>query len=240
MPISFIFAKNTLEVLDGIETSQKVVALTFDADMTPKMLYMLKKKKVTSWYNKSVIDTLEKQKIPATLFLTGMWVQTYPDLTKQLSENPLFEIGNHSYSHPAFSSPCYKLSTTSESNDTYQITKTADLLSQYTTHHSMLFRFPGLCYDSEDLTITSRLGYAVIGGNVLGDDGFQKNTDTIVTQVVSHVKPGSIVVLHMIGGPNAPHTGHALPIIIEKLRKEGYIFVTVSDLLKLSRKGNMQ
>jgi peptidoglycan/xylan/chitin deacetylase (PgdA/CDA1 family) len=230
--IGFVFAQNSEHIVNHVITQKKVVALTFDADMTPRMLHMLKKKKVTTWYNKDVIDTLEKENVPATLFLTGMWVQTYPDITKQLSENPLFEIGNHSYSHPAFGPLCYRLATTSESNYMYQMTKTEEVLSQHTTHHSMFFRFPGLCYDSVALKDALDLGYTIIGGDVRGDDGFQKDSQTIVSQVVSHVTSGSIVILHMMGGPNAPQTGNALPVIIEKLKQEGYTFVTVSELLK--------
>ncbi|HEX3939452.1 MAG TPA: hypothetical protein VHX43_18270, partial [Xanthobacteraceae bacterium] len=45
--------------------------------------------------------------------------------------------------------------------------------------------------------------------------------------------PGSIVVLHMNGGRDAPATGAALPDIIARLRAEGYSFVKISDLLKL-------
>ncbi len=223
-------------VISPVETPQKVVALTFDADMTPRMLHRLQSHKVSSWYEKRIIDELILQKVPATLFLTGMWVQTYPTTTKQLASNPLFEIGNHSYSHPAFHSPCYTLAPIPESDDTLQISKTDRLLSRYAPHHSMLFRFPGLCYDEDDLQAASNTGYAVIGGDVLGGDGFQKNFSAIVSNVVNHVHPGSIVVLHLMGGPNAPKTAEALHEIILALRKNGYSFATVSDLIKLSKK----
>ncbi len=235
-PAFTVFARSKSSFINSVHTSKKVVALTFDADMTPKMLNQLKKNKVSSWYNKDVIDVLEKANVPATLFLTGMWVQAYPEITTQLSSNTLFEIANHSYSHPAFSSPCYGLSKLTEPNDLSEITKTEELLSKQTAHHSNFFRFPGLCYDDNDLELATSHGYIVIGGDVHGNDGFEKNTSKIVSQVVSHVKPGSIVVMHMMGGPNAPHTGDALPAIIEKLKKEGYEFVTVSQLLKLSDK----
>ena len=76
-------------------------------------------------------------------------------------------------------------------------------------------------------------GYTVIGGDVDGADAFEKSPKWVVSDVVSHVRPGSIVVLHMHGGPNAPATAGALPDIITKLRAEGYTFVKVSDLLKL-------
>jgi peptidoglycan/xylan/chitin deacetylase (PgdA/CDA1 family) len=224
------------KAINHVRTTQKVVALTFDADMNPKMLRELQDHTVASWYDKAIIDELVANKVPATLFLTGMWIETYATTTTELSNNPLFEIGNHSYSHPAFSTPCYKMGTTTESDDNNQISKTDQLLSQYAPHYSKLFRFPGLCYDSDDMKAATKAGYSVIGGNVLGGDGFQMSADAIVSNVVNKIHPGSIVVLHMMGGPNAPKTAEALPIIIQKLTKEGYTFVTVSDLLKLKKK----
>ena len=94
---------------DHASTSEKIVALTFDADMTPGMLRELKSGRVASWYNKKVIDTLRQQQVPATLFLTGLWIEAYSDATKDLAADPLFELASHSYSHGAFHSPCYNL-----------------------------------------------------------------------------------------------------------------------------------
>ncbi len=230
---SHAVATQSSVVVNRVATTEKVVALTFDADMTPKMLRMLQNHEVDSWYNKALIDELTANHVPATLFLTGMWIETYATTTRELSLNPLFEIGNHSYSHPAFASPCYGLATTTELDEALQISKTEKLLSEYASHHSMIFRFPGLCYDADALKITAQKGYSVIGGDVLGGDGFQNDPNAIVSNVVDHVHPGSIVVLHMMGGPNAPQTANALPIIVKDLQSEGYTFVTVSDLLKL-------
>ena len=227
-----VSAQNLTGVVNHVTTVKKYVALTFDADMTPKMLYMLKSKKVSSWYNGQVINTLIREQVPATLFLTGMWVETYPTVTTKLSQNPLFEIGNHSYSHPAFSAPCFKLGTVGELSDTEEMTRTENSLAKYTSHHTHYFRFPGLCADSEDIALARRIGYTVIGGDVHGNDGFSHDTQNIVTHVLSQVTPGSIVVLHMMGGPNAPYTADALPAIIKTLRDKGYTFVTVSDLLR--------
>jgi peptidoglycan/xylan/chitin deacetylase (PgdA/CDA1 family) len=98
-------------------TSKKVVALTFDADMTPKMISDLKTGKVASWYNQNVIATLRQEHVPATLFLAGLWIRTYPAVTQELSSDSLFELGNHSYSHGSFRSPCYGLASVPESNE---------------------------------------------------------------------------------------------------------------------------
>ena len=218
---------------DHASTSQKVVALTFDADMTPRMLSELKSGKVPSWYNENVIATLRQQHVPANLFLTGLWIETYTAATKELSDDPLFELGNHSYSHGGFRSPCYGLAAIRESNEASEVQRTDDLLKKYATSYKKYFRFPGLCFDAEDVKRVETQGYLVVGGDVYGGDGFEKSPTKIVSNVLAHVHPGSIVILHMHGGPNAPETANALFDIVRKLRLQGYTFVKVSDLLKL-------
>src|SRR6516225_9698894 len=86
-----------------------------------------------------------------------------------------------------------------------------------------------------DVETIEAQGYTVIGGDVYGGDGFEKSPAKIVSNVLTHVRPGSIVILHMHGGPNAPETANALPNVISKLRLRGYTFVKVSDLLSMSR-----
>jgi len=89
--------------------TKKQIALTFDADMTPAMKDKFLKGKVKSWYNKQIIDILNTTHTNATLFLTGMWIELYPQETKVLAANPLYELGNHSYSHGSFYGKCYGL-----------------------------------------------------------------------------------------------------------------------------------
>ncbi len=218
---------------DHAKTSQKVVALTFDADMTPGMLRELKSGKVASWYNEKVIAALRQQQVPATLFLTGLWIEAYSAATRDLSADPLFELGNHSYSHGAFHSPCFRLFPIPESKQAAEVQKTDDLLKQYAVSYKKYFRFPGLCSDAQAISTVEDQGYTVIGGDVDGADAFEKSPKWVASDVVAHVRPGSIVVLHMHGGPNAPATAGALPEIITKLRLQGYTFVKISDLLKL-------
>ena len=58
--------------------------------------------------------------VPATVFLTGLWTQAYPDVVKSLAADPLFELENHSMDHAAWRSPCFGLpaiSTDAERRD---------------------------------------------------------------------------------------------------------------------------
>jgi peptidoglycan/xylan/chitin deacetylase (PgdA/CDA1 family) len=218
---------------DHASTDRKIIALTFDADMTPGMLSELKSRRVKSWYNEKVIETLRQQQVPATLFLTGLWIEAYSTATKELSADLLFELANHSYSHGAFHSPCYRLFPIRQSDQAAEVRKTDELLQKYAVSYKKYFRFPGLCSDADALKRVEDLGYTVIGGDVDGADAFVASPKWIASDVVANVRPGSIVVLHMHGGPNAPGTAAALPDIIVKLRAQGYNFVKVSDLLQL-------
>ena len=220
---------------DHAATNQKVVALTFDADMTFKMFNELKSGMIASWYNQKVIATLREERVPATLFLAGLWIERYPAVTQDLSADSLFEIGNHSYSHPGFRSPCYGLGSVRKSNQAIEVQRADALLKKYTTSYQKYFRFPGLCFGAGDVETIEAQGYTVIGGDVYGGDGFEKSPARIVSNILTHVRPGSIVILHLHGGPNAPETANALPDVIRKLRLRGYTFVKVSDLLSMSR-----
>lgn len=60
-------------VLHG-QRDRKWIALTFDADMTPKIQEKLRSGEVKSWYNQKIIEILNQTQTKTTLFLTGMWL----------------------------------------------------------------------------------------------------------------------------------------------------------------------
>lgn len=232
-PASGLKIQKTEGIIDSVPAGRKIVALTFDADMTPGMEYDLKNGKIKNWYNEAVIRELNGTKTPATLFLTGLWIENYPDITEELSKNPLFEIANHSYSHSAFTLNCYKLPAIADNLDKEEILQAEDLLKRYAPNYKKYFRFPGLCYDDSDIREAQKLGYKIIGGNIKGLDGFNYNTNSIAQRIVSRLAPGSIIILHMHGGPNAPRTAEALPEIIRQAKEKGYRFVKISELLDI-------
>lgn len=207
----------------------KFVALTFDADMTPKMKNDLKAGVVKSWYEKGVIDILEKNQVPATLFLTGMWAEIYPDVTRELGANPLFEIGNHSYDHGAFHVPCYGLGEVKDRSD--EVVRTQGVLKNLIGYAPKYFRFPGGCGAQDDVALVSQLGLQVVGwDDISGDAYIRDSAEPIIAQTIKNAQNGSIIVFHMHGGRTAPQTVHALQAVIDGLRKRGFSFVKVSEL----------
>lgn len=209
----------------------KMVALTFDADMTPQMWHNLDTGKSKSAFEKRIIDTLRATHTPATIFATGMWIERYPKDTQELAADPLFEFGNHTYKHYALKEPCYGLPAEPTSDMVPDLERTAKLLDRYAPGHTSYFRFPGGCYDAASVQAAASIGELPIQWDVISGDAFLHDPKKISETSVSEAKGGSIIIMHLNGAPNAPATYAALPEIIKGLRAKGLTPVKLSQLL---------
>jgi len=216
------------------QTPEPLVALTFDLDLSPQMLAAVRSGAVPAWINQEGLSLLEATGTRATLFMTGLWAELYPDLARELAAMPQFEIGNHSYSHPAFHLPCYRLAGLGAGGAALELQRSQETIERITGVRPRYFRFPGGCYDSAALDAVHAAGLVPIQWNVVSLDAFNSDAGQIATRVLSSVRPGSIVVMHLMGGPNAPASGTALRSIIPGLAAQGYRFVTVGELLALA------
>src|SRR6266851_5116799 len=216
-------------VLLGAATTSRVVALTFDLDMNAGMAAAARAGAV--WINKDALSYLVTHNIHATLFMTGMWAEVYPTLAREMATNPNFEIGDHSYSHPAFHTPCYRLDGVNRAEQAREIQRAQQAIERAAGVVPKFFRFPGGCYDRQALDLVHAAGLIPVQWSVNSIDAFNAYPQQIVSTVLSEVKPGSIVVMHLHGRANAPATGLALRLLIPELEKRGYQFLTVSELL---------
>jgi peptidoglycan/xylan/chitin deacetylase (PgdA/CDA1 family) len=207
------------------------VALTFDSNMTDAMLVKLDRHQVASYDNREAIDELDALRVPATMFLAGKWIERYPDETRRLAADPLFELASHSYAHRAFRMPCYGLGALGQAGMAQDVEHSERLLAEFTDHPTRYFRFPGGCYDSRSLRAIASAGVVVIQFDVASGDAFGHSVPAIVNHVLGSVRDGSIVVMHITDGDTAPLTARALPPVVEGLRARGYELVRVSDLL---------
>ena len=226
-------ASISLVVEEHGSRAQPKVALTFDADMTPGMKLMLKTGVAKSWYNREIQKTLDRESVPGTVFLGGLWTQTYPAEAKALATDPLIEIGNHSYNHYAFTSTCFGLPFWSDTkNKTDDVARAQDIITTVTGVTPKYFRFPGGCFERVDLETVAKLGLTIVHWDVVARDGFNDDVHSIVNAVESQVQNGSIIVMHIHDGSYAPKTNDALLRIIPDLKKRGFKFVKVSEILK--------
>lgn len=199
------------EAFSRLATNQKVVALTYDDGPNPP-------------YTHDILDVLNKHHVKATFFVLGKEVEKYPEMTQAIFMNG-HEIGNHSWSHEQliFKSPAFV---------TEEITKTDRLLRQLGYQDEIHFRAP---YGRKLLIlpwILSKLNKKHILFDVIPDDWDCTGAEEIVAQVLKQLQPGSIILFHD-GGGDRSHTVAATDDLIQKLKAEGYQFLTISEMLKL-------
>ncbi|MFG3644031.1 polysaccharide deacetylase family protein [Micromonospora sp. NPDC047762] len=217
-------------VVDHGPRSGAKVALTFDADMTDGMLASLRAGRVKSYANLRILDLLEREQVPASFFLTGKWVQRYPDVTRRIAGNPRFELANHTYGHAAFTADCYDLPRLPVDELARDVAKTFEVIAPYGGRQTRYFRFPGLCHDAAALDALAPLGVTVVDGDVVSGDPFATAWKPLVRAVLDHVRPGSVVIMHVTEA-NAAMTDEALPHILAGLRERGLVPAPLSEVL---------
>ena len=192
------------------------VALTFDLCQKPEY---------PAGFDQGIVDALVKAEAPATFFVGGDWARTHPDETRLLAANPLFELGNHSWTHPDL----IDLDVT-QINE--QIGLAQDIITQITGRTPRLFRLPAGLYNNQVLRLIAQAGLYTIQWDVVTADPVPDNSAENINRIVrDKVQNGSIIIMHANG--RGWHTAEALPGMIEYLRQAGYTLVTVSQLLGL-------
>ncbi|CAI6053702.1 Peptidoglycan-N-acetylglucosamine deacetylase [Paenibacillus sp. JJ-100] len=196
--------------------STKQVALTFDDVPDPR-------------FTPQVLDILKKYKVHATFFVVGSRAEKHPQLVKRMVREG-HVVGNHSYNHPEFS----KLSMTAFRR---QILHTGDIINRLTGYTPKMIRPPYGDINEEQLRWAARQHYSIVNWNVDSLDWKGLSKEEVKQNILSAVKPGSIVLQHAGGGTgsNLQGTIDALPEVIEELRNRGYELVTLDKMLKLPK-----
>ena len=219
---------------DGVifhgRTGRQRIALTFDSNMTTAMLHRLDTGQVASYANDQVIDELEARAVPATFFLSSLWVQRYPALTRRIAADSRFELASHSYAHEGFTAKCYGLASLPTADMASDVERSFQVLAPFGGNQTRYFRFPGGCYDQAALAAITPAHAIVVQYDIVGGDAFSHDTPTIVDGVLNQAHDGAIIVMH-ITKANAPNTAEALPQIIAGLQARGYHLVRLSQLL---------
>lgn len=212
----------------------KPVALTFD---------LCERADDITGYDGAVVDVLRREQVPATFFAGGKWLRSHPERAAQLIADPLFEIGNHAWTHGNFrvlAQPAAEQQILWTQGQyallRAELARRAAAAGVAAAEIALLppvprvFRFPyGTC-TGETLAMAARLGLAAIQWDVISGDAVAGATAASLEKgVLAAVRPGSIAVFHANGRGSG--TAPALPAIIATLRQRGLRFVTVSTLL---------
>jgi len=222
IPAPSQWGENVTGVTTRFHTSQKVIALTFDACGGSAK---------SSQYDAGLIEFLIDNHIPATLFINARWIDTNPEIFMKLSSNPLFEIANHGTAHKPLSvegKSIYNIHGTVSAEEVIaEIEGNNNKIFALTGKRPLFFRSGTAYYDEKAVAIARDHGMEIGGFSILGDAGATFSASKVAQQLLS-ARSGDIVLLHM----NHPEGGTREGIIegINTLQKEGFTFVRLSEV----------
>jgi peptidoglycan/xylan/chitin deacetylase (PgdA/CDA1 family) len=199
-----IFGLNLVRSLGGNSQVRKEVALTFDDAPSP--------------FTKEVLKILDNYGVSATFFLVGSQVEKSPEVARQIVAAG-HEIGNHSFSH------CWS-SDDSVETLVEDIKRAEEAIYRSTGQVPLYFRPPGGMVNDKVKEACGQTGYGILLWWVDSRD-WLLTEEEILEKVKKEVKDGAIILFH-----NLATTVEVLPQVIEDLRREGYKFVTISQLLR--------
>lgn len=192
----------------SVETDKKQVALSFDA----------------AWGNEDteiILDILKKYNLHVTFFMTGGWVESYPEDVKKIYEAG-HDLGNHSENHK-------NMSQLSDEEQKEELMAVHNKVKKLTGCDMCLFRPPYGDYNDSVVLNAQECGYYPIQWSVDSLDWKDYGVDSIVNTVVNHkeLKNGAIILCHN----GAKYTKDALETMIQKIQEKGYEIVPISKLI---------
>lgn len=224
-------------VITRVEPYQgrKVIALTFDlCERAPHI----------AGYQKEIINYLRSEAVNATFFAGGKWMRSHPDKAMQLMADPLFEVGNHAWTHGNLALMDEKevrqqISWTQAQYEIlYETLRTrAEKRGLETEMVSVppamrLMRLPYGRNNEHTGDIIASMGLPMIQWSVEGEqDELKRTVEELVEWNLSKIQPGAIILMHANAVPKK--TDKLVSKLVPQLKKRGYEFVTVSELLEM-------
>lgn len=174
-------------------------------------------------YTEQILDVLKKEKVPATFFVTGHYLKSAEDLVIRMVEEGHI-IGNHSYNHPDFT----KVSDERLKEELERVQKlTYKITGQ---KHMAYVRPPRGVFSERTINLAKELGYTHVFWSLAFVDWHtdsQKGWKYAYDNIMAQIHPGAVLLLHTVSKDNA----EALERAIQDLKKQGYEFKTLDDLM---------
>lgn len=190
-------------------TSEKQIAITFDDgpnfEYTPKIL-----------------STLADYNVPATFFVIGKNIPGNESILKKIDAAG-HTVGNHTFSHSFF------IDFKSKIGFMVELDTTSDLIYNAIKKRVRLFRPPYGVTTPNLARASKALNYDAIGWNIRSLDTTKDTEEKIANRVVSHIKPGSIILFH----DTSSKTVEVLKQTLNFAKENGFKVVSVEELLKI-------
>lgn len=191
-----------------VDTEKKQVGLSFDA----------------AWGNEDteqILEILEKHNVHVTFFMTGGWVESFPEDVKKIAAAG-HDLGNHSENHK-------NMSQISKEEKISELMEVHNKVKELTGIEMNLFRPPYGDYDNEVVLTAMECGYYPIQWSVDSLDWKDYGVQDIIDRVTRHkaLENGAIILCHN----GAKYTAQALEGLITGLQEQGYEIVPISQLI---------
>ncbi|MBE6538767.1 MAG: chitooligosaccharide deacetylase [Ruminococcaceae bacterium] len=185
------------------------IALTFDDGPHP-------------YYTSKILDILKKYGVKATFFFVGQNIEYYPETAEEVYSEG-HEIGNHTYTH-------HRVRAMDRIELLSELNRCDDAIYEIDEYRTRLFRPPEGALDADVEEAARSMDYSVILWSIDTRDWEHHSPDTILSDVLSNIKSGDIILMHDYIGRDSP-TPAAVEMLIPALLERGYRFVTVSELM---------
>ncbi|HEY9228784.1 MAG TPA: polysaccharide deacetylase family protein [Gemmatimonadaceae bacterium] len=185
----------------------RAVALTFDDGPNPEA-------------TPPILDALAERGVKATFFILGRHAEQWPEIVRRVAAEG-HEIGNHGYYHR-------KLHLKSPSYVRRDLGLGTEMIERASGVKPRLFRAPHGFRSPWVSVIARSMGQRTVGWSLGVWDSDRPGVDAIVQKTVDGARPGSILLLHdgdgYDPGGDRTQTARAVPIIVDRLRQQGYRF----------------
>lgn len=196
----------------------------YKGDPNKKVLYLTFDNGYENGYTAKILEVLKKEKVPATFFVTGHYLESAPDLVKRMEKEGHI-VGNHSWSHP-------DMTRFSDEKIKEELEKVRKKTEELTGNKEMKYlRPPRGVFSERTMAVAKQEGYthafwslAYVDWNTDQQKGAQYAYDNIMKQI----HPGAVILLHTVSKDNAD----ALENVIKDLKKQGYTFKSLDALTK--------
>ncbi|SFC85956.1 peptidoglycan-N-acetylmuramic acid deacetylase [Bacillus sp. OV322] len=201
----------------------KKYGAVYKGDSAKKDIYLTFDNGYENGYTGKILDVMKKQHVPAAFFVTGHYLKSAPDLVKRMAAEGHI-VGNHSWSHP-------DMSRTADAVIKSELQKVKDETQKITGQKTMSYlRPPRGVFSERTMDVARKEGYYHIFWSLAYKDWItdeQKGAQYAHDAVMKQIHPGAILLLHTVSKDNAD----ALDSIITDLKKQGYVFKSLDDLM---------
>ncbi|SHK29192.1 Peptidoglycan/xylan/chitin deacetylase, PgdA/CDA1 family [Rubritalea squalenifaciens DSM 18772] len=207
--LPYDFSGNQSVSISSGPRSQKYIALTFDDGPNPQ-------------HTPRLLDMLKRRNVKATFYVVGRNVAAHPNIVRRTVAEG-HEIGNHTWTHR-------NLKTLSDEMVSWELDKTRDAIISATGVQPRTMRPPyGAMYQNQREWVYRKYGYPTVLWDVDPLDWKKPAPSVVAQRLISGTKNGSILLVHDLHGQSVD----AIPQTIDTLLRQGYQFVTVSQLVAL-------